>query len=59
MTGVRTLEVVHELSDDLKVVKDGKKSFLTGNQTTNATYWIRRKGLNAWCTTSCRYVRPG
>jgi hypothetical protein len=58
MTGVRTLEVVHGLSDDLKVVRDGKKPFLTGNQTTNATYWSRRKGFNAWCTTSRRYVRP-
>ena len=58
MTGVRTLEVVHGLSDDLKVVRDGQKPFLTSNQTTNET-WIRRKSINAWRTTSCRYVRPG
>lgn len=58
MTGARTLEVVRGLSDDLRVVRDGKKPYLTGNQITNETYWSRRKGVNAWYKTSCRYVRP-
>jgi len=37
MTGTRTLEVVHGLSDDLKVVRNGRKPYRIGNQTTNKT----------------------
>ena len=58
MTGARTLEVVHGLSDDLKVIKDGAKLPLVANQVIDETCTSRWQDINAWYTPSSRYVQP-
>jgi len=58
MTGARTLEVVHGLSDDLKVVRDGAKLHSGRHQTIDETCTGRWQDINAWHTTSSRYVQP-
>ena len=56
MTGARTLEVVHGLFDNLKVVMDGAIPYFVDNWRVNETRLSRRQGINDCYTTSSRYV---
>jgi len=58
MAGSHTLQIVHGLFDNLKVVMDGKISYSGGYQTTDKTRMSRRQGINDCHTTSSRYVQP-
>jgi hypothetical protein len=58
MTGAHTLEVVHGLSDDLKVVRDGAKFHSGRHQMTDETCTSRWQDINTWYTPSSRYVQP-
>ncbi len=57
MTVAHTLEVVHGLFDNLKVVMDGGKHFSGGYSTIDETCSSRRQGINGWDTTGSRYVQ--
>jgi hypothetical protein len=57
MTVAHTLEVVHGLFDNLKVVMDGEKHHSGGHSTIDETCSIRRQGINGWDTTRSRYVQ--
>jgi len=56
MTGARTLEVVHGLFDNLKVVMDGGIPYFVDHQRINETRLSRRQGIDNCYTTSSRYV---
>ena len=58
MAGAHTLEVVHGLFDNLKVVMNGEISYFGGYQTTDKTRLSRRQGIRDYYTTSPRYVQP-
>ena len=58
MTGARTLEVVHGLFDNLKVVMDGAIPYFVDHQRINETRLSRWHGINSRYTTSSRYVQP-
>ena len=56
MTGARTLQVVHGLFDNLKVVMDGGIPYFVDYRRVNKTRSNRRQGINDCHTTSSRYV---
>jgi len=56
MTGARTLEVVHGLFDNLKVVMDGAIPYFVDHQRINETRLSRWQGINGRYSTSSRYV---
>jgi len=56
MTGAHTLQVVHGLFDNLKVVMDGGISHFVDYRRVNETRLSRRQGINDCHTTSSRYV---
>ena len=59
MTGVHTLEVVHGLFDNLKVVMDGGLNYyFVGYQRIDRIRLSRRQGIDDCHTTSSRYAQP-
>jgi hypothetical protein len=59
MTGAHTLEVVHGLFDNLKVVMDGGLNYcFVGYQRIDETRLSRRQGIDDCHTTSSRYSQP-
>jgi len=58
MAGAHTLEVVHGLFDNLKVVMNGEIRYSDGYQTTDKSRLGRRQGINDCHTASFRYVQP-
>ena len=58
MAGAHTLQVVHGLFDNLKVVMNGRLPYSGGYQTTDNTRLSRRQGINGCHTASSRYVQP-
>lgn len=58
MAGAHTLEVVHGLFDNLKVVMNGEIPHSGGYQTTDKTRLSRRQGIDGCNTASSRYVQP-
>ena len=55
MTGTRTLEIVHGLFDNLKVVMDGAIPYFVDHRRIDETRLGRRQGINNDCyTTSSR-----
>lgn len=57
MTVARTLEVVHGLFDNLKVVMDGEEHYSCGYSTNDETCSSRWQGIDGWDTTGSRYVQ--
>jgi len=56
MTGARTLEVVHGLFDNLKVVMDSAIPYFFDHWRINETRLSRRQVINSRYSTSSRYV---
>ena len=56
ITGARTLEVVHGLFDNLKVVVDGGMPYFVHYWRINETRLSRREGIDDCYTTSSRYA---
>jgi hypothetical protein len=57
MTVTHTLEVVHGLFDNLKVVMDGEKCYSVGYQTINKACSSRWQGIDGRHTKSTKYVQ--
>ena len=58
MAGAHTLQVVHGLFDNLKVVMNGGLPYSGGYHMTDKTHLSRRQGINDCHTASSRYVQP-
>jgi len=56
MTGAHTLQVVHGLFGNLKVVMDGGIPYFVDYRKIDETRLSRRQGINDCYTTSSRYV---
>ena len=56
MTGAHTLQVVHGLFGNLKVVMHGGIPFFVDYRKIDETRLSRRQGINDCYTTSSRYV---
>ena len=57
MAGAHTLQVVHGLFDNLKVVLNGEILHSGGYQMTDKTRMSRRQGIDDCHTASSRYVQ--
>jgi hypothetical protein len=57
MTVAYTLEVVHGLFDNLKLVMDGTERYSGGNQVIDETCSSRWQGIDGRHTASSRYVQ--